>query len=107
MHKFIQCYLPISFSNTWTLNEDRRVNYNVVLHNNADLYVPFARLTSSFRQPFINLPKTWENFTNYNVKILRVTNQFNKALKNHFIDDLSEIIQCNRLLCPSCHLPQN
>ena len=104
MQKFKQGLLPQSFANTWTLNANRRTNHNLILRSNDDLYVPFTRLASSSKQPYVIMPKTWVDFQDETIKILRDKSQFNSALKKNFLNQLSETIQCNRLLCPSCHL---
>ena len=50
------------------------------------------------------LPKTWLDFTNENIKILGNKIEFKAELKKYLLSELSSIISCDRLLCPSCHL---
>ena len=105
MQHFIQGFLPISFNNVWSTNEERRSeNSRHILSNSDELTIPFTRLATLIKHPFINLPKTWIEFKNENVKILRNKIEFKIKLKKHLLSELSSVITCNRLLCPSCHL---
>jgi hypothetical protein len=105
MHKFNHKYLPVSFTNVWHTNEFRRNDeYEVVLRNQSQLDIPFVRLSSSLRQPLVNLPKTWVNFSNEVIKA--ETNQllFKSKLMESLLNELPNEIICNRLLCDACHL---
>jgi hypothetical protein len=105
MHKFNHKYLPVSFTNVWHTNEFRRNDeYEIVLRNQSQLDIPFVRLSSSLRQPLVNLPKTWVNFSNEVIKA--ETNQllFKSKLKESLLNELPNEIICNRLLCHACHL---
>ena len=104
MQHFTQGFLPISFNNVWTTNEERRAEIHHILRNSSDLTIPFTRLASLSKHPFVNLPKTWIEFKNENIKILRNKIEFKTNLKKHFLNELSATIRCDRLLCPSCHL---
>ena len=105
MQKFKQGFLPISFNQTWSDNRVRRGDqFEISLRNENLLNIPFARLSSSLKLPLINLPRTWENFQNEAVKIIRNKLEFNCKLKEHLLGELSEIIICNRLFCPACHI---
>ena len=44
----------------------------------------------------------WQEFPDEQIKILRKISDFDLKLKNYFLNDLSENINCNRLLCPAC-----
>ena len=78
--------------------EDRRPeNYHHVLGNSNALTV----------HPLVNLPKTWIEFKNENVKILGNKIEFVINLKKHLLGELSSVVSCGRLLCPSCHLYLN
>ena len=108
MQNFVQGFLPISFNNVWITNEDRRPeNSHHVLRNSEALTIPFTRLSSLIKHPFVNLPKTWIEFKNENVKILRNKIEFKINLKKHLLSELSSVVSCGRLLCPSCHLNLN
>ena len=103
MQKFKQGFLPTSFNQTWSDNRVRRGDqFEISLRNENLFNIPFARLTSSLKLPLVNLPRTWEDFKNENVKIIRNKIEFNHKLKEHLLDELSEVISCNRLFCPAC-----
>ena len=105
MQNYKQGFLPSSFNNTWLTNLERRnEDIQITLRNDQLLTVPFVRLTSSTKQPLYLLPKTWIEFTNENVKIIRNKSEFKTLLKKHLISELDDVVNCNRLLCPSCHL---
>ena len=105
MQNYKQGFLPSSFNKTWLTNHERRnEDIQITLRNDQLLTVPFVRLTSSTKQPLYMLPKTWIEFTNENVKIIRNKSEFKTLLKKHLISELDDVINCNRLLCPSCHL---
>ena len=106
MQHYHQGYLPSSFDKTWTTNEQRREEeLRIVLRNSESLHIPFVRLTSSTKQPLVNLPKTWSLFSNEDIKILRNKLEFKSELKKYLLGNLSSTVICNRLLCPTCHLP--
>lgn len=105
MQRFKQGFLPTSFSQTWTTNiYSRDPTFEITLRNQNNLNIPFSRLASSDKKPYTNLPKTWENFPNENIKIIRNCAEFNSKLKLYFLNELSSTPVCNRLLCPVCHL---
>ncbi len=105
MQQFKQGYLPTSFNNTWITNAVRAADNHEIYLRNQDLYfIPFTRLSSSSIQPLINLPKTWENFEDASIKIIRSKPEFKSKLKKYFLGKLNDEIICNRILCPTCHL---
>jgi len=110
MQKYIQGFLPTAFANTWITNQERRddgidnMQLQRILRNSSNLNIPFARLAFSCRQPFINLPKTWTEFTEESIKLIRNKLEFNFKLKKYLLDQLSATVQCSRLLCPACHI---
>ena len=105
MQRFKQGFLPVLFNSTWATNNFRRnENYEISLRNENDFNIPFARLASSDKRPLINLPKTWEDFHEESIKIIRNRPEFNIKLKFFFLNELSSIPNCNRLLCHVCHL---
>jgi hypothetical protein len=62
MHQFVNNYLPLSFTNMWTTNAERRdEDDGPVLCNALDFIVPFSRLTSTENHPFIAIPRTWNH----------------------------------------------
>ncbi len=111
MQRYRQGFLPTAFNRVWLTNEERSNNQNqevrIVLRNHQNLWIPAHRLTSSAKQPLIKLPKTWIEFTQEDIKIIRNKNEFNAKLKNYLISELSNTVTCNRLLCPTCHLATN
>jgi hypothetical protein len=105
MQFYTQGYLPISFNNVWVNNASRYQNEFILqLRNRENINIPFVRLTSSTIQPLVNLPRTWCQFPNENIKILRNKLDFKAELKKFLLAELASIVRCNRLLCPTCHL---
>ena len=105
MQHFIQGYLPVSFEDTWVSNRIRRAGQDQIeLRNNEVLNIPFARLSSTERHPLCSFPKLWSSFANEQIKFIRNIVDFNTQLKTHFLSLLNSTPQCNRLLCPECHL---
>jgi hypothetical protein len=105
MQFYTQGFLPISFNNVWVNNASRYQNEFVLqLRNRENILIPFARLTSSLSQPLVNLPRTWCQFPNENIKIIRNKPEFKAELKKFLLAELASTVQCNRLLCPTCHL---
>ena len=105
MQRYKQGFLPVSFNDTWSTNNFHRdVNFEINLRHDNDFSIPFARLTSSEKRPLVNLPKTWQDFSEESIKILRNRNEFNTKLKKFLLTQLSSIPNCTRLLCPACHL---
>jgi len=105
MQKFTQGFLPVSFNDVWVTNRIRRVGQeHVELRNNDDLNIPYARLTSTERQPLCNFPRMWTTFPDDQIKFIRNIIEFNKKFKEYFLKCLNDTPMCNRLLCPNCHL---
>ena len=105
MQRYVQNFLPSSFDNTWITNRIRRGDEaQIQLRDDDDLHIPGARTKQLSFHPLVLFPKTWETFPNEYVKFLRNKLEFNAELKKHFLDQLSNVPICNRLLCPVCHL---
>jgi len=108
---YLQGFLHIAFTSTWITDADRRQELNnnedlvCILRNDANIHVPFARLSFSLKQPLINIPKLWTEFNAPEIKILRNKLEFNLKLKEHLLSKLSSTVNCSRMLCPACHLP--
>jgi hypothetical protein len=82
----------------------RRANmFEITLRNNNQLNVPFTRLTMSNKMPLVNLPRTWENFNEEDIKILREPVEFNLKLKKFLLNELSGSVNCTRLFCHACN----
>jgi hypothetical protein len=108
MQKFTQGFLPSSFDDVWISNKIRRAGQDQVeLRNNDDINIPFARLTSTQRQPFTGFPKIWASFPDERIKFIRNVVEFNHELKIYYINLLSSKPNCTRLLCPHYHLSKN
>jgi len=108
MQKFTQGFLPSSFDEVWISNKIRRAGQDQVeLRNNDDINIPFARLCSTQRQPLTCFPKIWASFPDENIKFIRNVIEFNAELKMYYLNQLSSVPNCTRLLCPHCHLSKN
>jgi hypothetical protein len=105
MQQFKFNHLPTAFANMWTTNEERFMNQDLMLlRNNDDFYVPFARTNLVERLPYFSLPKLWNEFQDDVLKSEANKIVFNAKLKGHFISQLNANYVCTRLLCPHCHL---
>ena len=105
MFYFKHNLLPISFNNTWNTNRIRRQNQaEIVLRNDNNLYIPHARNNVLSKFPLSAFPRIWEEFPDENIKFVGTKEEFNFKLKSYFLNQLNEVVVCNRLLCPSCHL---
>ena len=108
MQKFTQGFLPSSFNEVWVTNAIRRADQDhVELRNDSDLNIPFARLSSTERQPLSSFPKIWSNFPDEHIKFTRNVIEFNNLLKQHYLKKLSFKPNCTRLFCPHCMPPLN
>ncbi|MFN9979891.1 MAG: RNA-directed DNA polymerase, partial [bacterium] len=108
MQKFTQGFLPASFNEVWVTNAIRRADQDhVELRNDDDINIPFARLTSTERQPLTSFPRIWSQFPDEQIKFTRNVPEFNKLLKQHYLRKLSSIPRCTRLFCPQCMPPLN
>jgi hypothetical protein len=109
MQHYVNGHLPSAFNDMAITNEAYREFCNsgasrYQLRNNDDIYLPFARLTSTEVAPFYIFPRIWSNFGEMDIKIIRSKTEFNTKLKAFFLKELDENFICNRLLCPNCHL---
>jgi hypothetical protein len=103
MQKFTQGFLPASFNEVWVTNAIRRANQDhVELRNDDDINIPFARLSSTERQPLACFPRIWSQFPDEQIKFTRNVPTFNKLLKQHYLRKLSSTPRCTRLFCPHC-----
>jgi hypothetical protein len=85
------------------------VLYNVNLLNNERvlrddhlLNIPFVRLDHYLKFPLSDYPRLWNEFNFAVASNSRVS--VKNLLKEHILEKLSNIANCNRLLCPTCHL---
>ena len=103
MQRFVQGFLPSSFENVWETNQIRRLDEDqVVLRNDGDFYVSFARTNALLSHPLVAFPRLWNEFPDEDIKFIRNIPKFNLKLKTHFLNKLNENFVCQRLFCPSC-----
>ena len=103
MQRFSQKMLPISFNDIWVKNNVRNIGENEIqLRNYNQLQPVHSTLAKLDIFPLYNYPKIWQDFPNEQIKIIRKTAEFDQKLKNYFLNDLSAVASCNRLLCPAC-----
>ena len=103
MQRFVQGFLPDSFADTWIKNRIRHEGQaEIELRNDDNFFIPFARTNLIAKQPLISFPRIWETFPDERIKFLRNKIEFNKELKQHFLNNLSNQVICNRLFCPAC-----
>ena len=102
MHRFKQGFLPSSFNDTWTTNAIRNIGENDIKQRNHDQLQPIhSNLSKLDLFPLFNFPKIWQDFPDEQIKILRKISEFDSKLKMYFLNDLSDTVNCNRLLCPA------
>ena len=103
MQRFVQKFLPCSFNDIWIKNSIRNIGENEIQLRNhyqlQNIYPNLARLDSF---PLFSFPKIWESFPSEQIKIIRKMTDFDNKLKKFFLNDLSSVAVCNRLLCPAC-----
>jgi hypothetical protein len=103
MQHLQQKFLPDIFSEAWIYNSVREIGENsIVLRNMGQLRVPFARISLVEKLPLVSFPTIWENFPDENIKFIRNKIEFNEKLKTYLLKQLSYVITCTRLYCPSC-----
>ena len=103
MQQFSQKFLPILFDSIWVRNSIRNIGENEIQLRNADqLQIPPSNFVTLDVFPLFEFPKIWQNFPDEQLKFIRKKTEFDTKLKKYFLDDLSEIPNCNRLLCPAC-----
>jgi hypothetical protein len=59
MHAIKYDYGPVSFQNTWQLNNERNLNYN--LRNLAEFAIVPPRFEGFTKFPLYSFPSTWNN----------------------------------------------
>jgi exonuclease III len=101
MYEYKNNLLPRSFGNLWQYRGE--LNGNYMLRNSNEFNVPRFRISLVERLPLCSFPKTWNEFRNADaVKNAINKNLFKSKLKKCLLDRIE--INCNRLLCPFCHL---
>ena len=103
MQRFIQKLLLESFNQIWVYNSIRNIGENKIqLRNHLQIQPQHSYLAKLDLYPLYNFPKIWESFPDHQIKILHKNSEFDKKLKQYFINDLSDTVDCGRLLCPAC-----
>ncbi len=106
MHRYTVNQVPESMHGMWPRAIERNIGENEIqLRNNTGLLIPFSRLSLTERLPKSSLPRQWESFPDQNIKNCPSASQFDTLLKNYFLNDLDDAVQCNRLFCPACSRP--
>jgi len=105
-HAFHYNTLPAAFTNTWvTTIEQRHIDGNLQhihnLRNNDDYYITPSRTNFLSRFPFFHLPLVWNELPD-NIKEIPNKILFTTTMKKFLLESLSELPNCNRLLCPAC-----
>ena len=105
-HAFHYNTPPTAFTNTWvTTIEQRHIDGNLQhihnLRNNDDYYITPSRTNFLSRFPFFHLPLVWNELP-ANIKDIPNKILFISTMKKFLLVSLSEIPNCNRLLCPAC-----
>ncbi len=101
MHQYLNNKLPVIFNSVWPTNADRRMSYDgPQLRNEEDLYVQISRLASRERYPLICFPRAWNDFPSAEIKSIPDKLPFNKALKKHFLGELSADYLCSVYYVP-------
>ena len=104
MQRFVQGFLPVSFTNVWITNRVRRQGQaQIELRDDDNMFIPFVHLKSLTLHPLIFFPKIWEQFPDESIKFIRDIPEFNFKLKQYFLEKLNSNIICTRLFCPSCN----
>jgi hypothetical protein len=104
-HQFKYHHLPSIFENTWQANFERfNPDRHMLLRDNEEFYVPFARIRQIEKFPLIAFPRLWNSLSDATLKSISSKTEFNIKLKMHFMDKLNINYVCTRLLCPNCHI---
>ena len=78
---------PVTFSNTWTKNENRNLNYEL---RNADLFAtPRVNYVYLKNAPFFAFPAEWNNLE-MEIRLQRNKCTFQKALKAKLLSELEQ-----------------
>ncbi len=89
MHSYIYNYAPSAFTDLWTYNNNRNVDYQLRNNNNENLIVPFARIELFKKSPLYFLPKTWNKLDHLRYQQNRFTLKWSLKCKffNNWIVD--------------------
>ena len=83
--QYVRGHLPLSFNSLWITREAHRVQAMslMVLHNDAEFFVPFLRLTQTSLLPYYCFPHIQRKFDQLypSLVFFRDKNEFNTELK--------------------------
>jgi len=106
-HFYLTNTLPILLRDMWVLSADQ-TEANAVnvmqLRPRGTFRLTFTRLAICEKFPLYTLPRLWNGFLEQSIKESTTKIEFNRKLKSFLLDELSAVVVCNRLLCPTCHL---
>jgi hypothetical protein len=105
-HKYFYNKAPAAFKNTWVTTIEHRQREGQIqllynLRNNDEIFVPQSRLAQFGHFPIYNLPSLWNNLPP-DLRNIPTLGLFSKLVKTSLISNLSELPNCNRLICPAC-----
>jgi hypothetical protein len=122
LQKFYLSINSVNFSNFNLCNSFRKVFYQfhfpilglpmqsegLTIPKSNFAIMPITISYSNKNTPLKNTPfflfQDWEDFPDPQIKFIHDRFEFNLKLKNHFLNQLSDVPVCNRLFCPVCHL---
>ena len=92
MQRFIQGFLPPSFSQIWTRNNIRNIGENEIqLRNINCLQLPPSRLALTDGLPKFSFVKTWDQFPDEQIKFIRKKLNLTKNLKTISLKTLQSL----------------
>jgi hypothetical protein len=84
VQQFKQGLLPTAFESTWVANSEKRTEDQPALRNEDDFYLLLAKSNSIELMPLFSFPKTWNEFPDAQIKVIRAKTKFNRELKRFF-----------------------
>jgi hypothetical protein len=85
MHSVAHGYAPPSFRDTWSLNENRDLNYN--LRNRDTFLIPSVRIELFRKIPLYSLPAEWNNLEEH-IRLQRNRTTFKIGLTDFLFDNI-------------------
>jgi hypothetical protein len=85
MHSVTYSYAPLSFHDTWSLNENRDLNYD--LRNRDTFLTPPVRIELFRKIPLYSLPTEWNNLGEH-IRLQRNRTTFKIALTDFLFDNI-------------------
>lgn len=106
-HLYLTKRLPVLLNDIWQLTPNQNeilIANGIQLRPRGTFRLTFTRLSICEKFPYFNVPRLWNGFGDQNIKNSNTKIEFNIKLKQFLLDELSAVVICNRLLCPTCHL---